>query len=71
MTTVTIECLRCGRTREVEGPLDHATQAGCCPRCNYVGWALSRDLTEEDRRELRELPVELRRFEPAGPLLYR
>jgi hypothetical protein len=45
--------------------------AGSCPRCGYVGWAFSQDLDENDRRELRELPVELRRFEPAGPLAFR
>lgn len=71
MTSVMIECLRCGRTRRVSGPLDHAMDAGFCPRCGYVGWAFSRDLTEDERRELRDLPVERRRFEPVGMTSFR
>jgi hypothetical protein len=53
MTQVTVECLRCGFVREVEG--------GACPRCGYVGWAYSYDLTEDERRDLRDHPVEARR----------
>jgi hypothetical protein len=71
MTSVMIECLCCGRTRRAGGPLDHPTEAGACPRCGYVGWASSHDLTEDERRELRELPVERRRFEPAGMVSFR
>jgi len=37
--------------------------AGHCPRCGYVGWALSDDLSERERRLLRDLPVERRRYE--------
>ena len=71
MTNVSIECLRCGRVRESDGSLQHAMDVGPCPRCGYVGWALSGDLTENDRRDLRDLPVELRRFEPAGLVSFR
>ncbi len=63
MSVVAIECLRCGRLRDVVSASDHVVDAGVCPRCAYVGWALSEDLTEDERRELRDLPVEERRFE--------
>jgi hypothetical protein len=63
MSVVVIECLRCGRLRDVVSSSDHVDDAGVCPRCAYVGWACSDDLTEDERRELRDLPVEERRFE--------
>ena len=69
MTVVVIECLACGCLREVAGPIDYALDAGSCPRCGYVGWAVSDDLSELERRELRDLPVELRCFDPAEPLI--
>jgi hypothetical protein len=53
MTQVTIECLRCGCVRGAEG--------AACPRCGYVGWAFTHELTEADRRDLRDHPVEARR----------
>jgi len=53
MTGVTIECLRCGCVRDVQG--------GACPRCGYVGWAYTHELTEQERRDLRDHPVEARR----------
>jgi len=69
MTRVSIECLSCGGTREIGGSLDHAMEAGSCPCCGYVGWAFSTDLSERDRRLLRDLPLEHRRFElPPGLL---
>lgn len=39
----------------------HAMGAGHCPRCGYVGWAFSDDLDEDERRALRDVPVEFRR----------
>jgi hypothetical protein len=63
MSVVVIECLRCGRLRDVVSSFGHVADAGVCPRCSYVGWAFSDDLTEDERRELRDLPVEERRFE--------
>jgi hypothetical protein len=53
----TVECLRCGDTRLVRG-----RDAGECPRCEYVGWALVADLTEKLRRVLRDRPPERRRL---------
>lgn len=56
-----VECLNCGCRRTVFGSTLHALGAGRCPRCDYVGWAASDALTEDDRRALREFPLELRR----------
>ena len=60
---VLVECLKCGRVRAMPSTRDHAMSMGHCPRCGYVGWALSSELTERERRELRDLPVERRRYE--------
>jgi hypothetical protein len=49
-----VECLNCGRERPTPG--------GVCPRCEYVGWAPSRDLDESVRRLLRERPPARRRL---------
>ena len=54
---LTVECLRCGDTREV-----HLRDTGECQRCEYVGWALVAELTEKLRRVLRERPPERRRL---------
>jgi hypothetical protein len=59
---MTVECLSCGHVRAVEST-EQTLGAGACPRCGYVGWAPSARLSEEDRRLLREVPVELRPLE--------
>jgi len=70
MPRIAVECLRCGLPREIRGSLAHAMGTGLCPRCGYVGWAYSSALTEPERRALRELPVERRRFDrPVGRLV--
>jgi hypothetical protein len=58
-----VECLKCGLPRAVRGEA-RLMGAGECPRCGYVGWAPSDDLREDDRRQLRDVPVELRRISP-------
>lgn len=58
----TIECLRCGAVRIGSG--QSRSEMGDCPRCGYVGWALSRDLTERDRRGLRERLLPADSFAP-------
>jgi phage FluMu protein Com len=50
----TVECLRCGKQRDYRDDE--------CPRCGYVGWARSDELTERTRRTLRERPLERRRL---------
>ena len=59
--TLTLECLRCGATRDARRAWGHV-DAGECPRCQYVGWARSRELSESVRRLLRERPLERRRL---------
>jgi hypothetical protein len=61
MPPLVVECLKCGLPRIVRGIELHALGAGHCPRCDYVGWASSHDLTEDERRALREVPVGFRR----------
>jgi hypothetical protein len=61
MPRVVVECLKCGLPRTVRGDVMHAMGAGHCPRCGYVGWAFSDDLDEDERRALRDVPVEFRR----------
>jgi hypothetical protein len=57
----TVECLRCGHARETkQGP--RREDPGICPRCEYVGWAYSSDLSERTRKLVRELPLERRLF---------
>ena len=58
---LTVECLRCGHTREHARSRPHL-ESGECPRCGYLGWAPSLELTERTRRALRERPIEARRL---------
>jgi len=60
MGSLRIECLRCGETR-ARRP-NHRVDDHECPRCSYVGWASSAELSEAQRRLLRERPVERRRL---------
>jgi Zn ribbon nucleic-acid-binding protein len=56
-----VECLSCGYRRaarddELRSALDE------CPKCRYVGWAASAELSENTRRLLRERPLQRRRI---------
>ena len=65
MDPVTVECLRCGHERAFTPVPQRREEAGSCPRCQYVGWAYSSDLSEKTRKHFRELPLELPlRFRP-------
>jgi Zn ribbon nucleic-acid-binding protein len=55
-----VECLRCGHQRACEPARRRSPDVGECPRCAYVGWASSEELTERTRRLVREYPVERR-----------
>jgi len=59
MGSLRIECLRCGETRARNR--EHRVDDHECPRCSYVGWASSTELSETQRRTLRERPLESRR----------
>jgi len=62
MGQFTIECLRCGHARKfLPGP-SRSTDGDECPRCGYMGWAYSDELSESTRRRLRDVPVERRRI---------
>jgi hypothetical protein len=41
-----VECLNCGKRRPLP---EHE-----CPRCSYVGWAPTEEMTETLRRRVRE-----------------
>jgi hypothetical protein len=62
-TAMAIECLNCGETRsEPRDSVHRVVHSDSCPRCGYVGWARSDDLTEATRRKLRDRPVFRRRL---------
>jgi hypothetical protein len=56
-----VECLSCGHRRAVRGA-ERRSALDECPRCRYVGWASSAELSEQTRRLLRERPVDRRRL---------
>jgi hypothetical protein len=53
-----VECLNCGKRRPFP---EHE-----CPRCAYVGWAHTEDVTETLRRRLRERVLTDRRVRAAS-----
>jgi len=55
-----VECLRCGKSRLFSPGPRRNEEAAECPRCQYVGWAYSTDLSERMRKLVRELPPEHR-----------
>jgi hypothetical protein len=56
-----VECLSCGYRRAMRA--DGNTSAHDeCPKCSYVGWASSAELSERTRRLLRERPLDRRRL---------
>jgi hypothetical protein len=58
-----VECLNCGETRDTrEDGLRRVHLGDCCPRCGYVGWAPTDELTERARRALRNRPLARRRL---------
>jgi hypothetical protein len=64
--TVIVECLRCGTTRQARYTVWRHVESAECPRCGYVGWAHSTELTEPQRRALRERPLQARRLRAVG-----
>ena len=57
---LTVECLRCGHARPFRAGRYRYEECGVCPRCQYVGWAYTADLSEKTRRLFRDLPLERR-----------
>ena len=66
MDTVIVECLRCGTTRPARYNIWRHVESAECPRCSYVGWAPSVELTEPQRKALRERPLAARRLRAVG-----
>jgi hypothetical protein len=62
MESLVVECLRCGTIRLARRGAHTRLDAPECPRCGYLGWAPLPELTEVERGELRDHPVELRRL---------
>jgi hypothetical protein len=62
MASLRIECLHCGEVRVIHPLSNHRFDGGECPRCGYVGWASSAEVSETTRRLLRERPLERRRL---------
>jgi hypothetical protein len=60
MGSLVVECLGCGNTRIVRRTVFRRFEAPECPRCGYLGWTPMLELTESERRDLREVPVEQR-----------
>jgi hypothetical protein len=60
MASHKIECLRCGAYRSVSDGGRHRLDAGECPRCGYVGWAVPIELSESTRQRIRRLPPDRR-----------
>jgi hypothetical protein len=56
-----VECLQCGHRRAVRKD-EPRSALDECPRCRYVGWASSAELSENTRRLLRERSVQRRRL---------
>jgi hypothetical protein len=56
-----VECLNCGHRRAVRAG-ERRSALDECPKCRYVGWASSAELSENTRRLLRERPVVQRRL---------
>lgn len=61
MDAVAVECLRCGTTRLARRNVWKRFDAPECPSCGYLGWAPLMELTEGERKQLRDRPVEYRR----------
>ena len=62
MDSLALECLRCGTTRLARRDDHKRLDSPECPRCGYLGWAPMLELTEFERGELRDHPLELRRL---------
>jgi hypothetical protein len=65
MASLRVECLHCGDIRDLNLGSYRHLDAGECPRCRYVGWAPTVDVSEATRKALRERPLERRRLRAA------
>jgi hypothetical protein len=54
MESLVVECLHCGTTRVARCDRFKHFEAPECPQCGYLGWTPVLELTEAERRALRE-----------------
>jgi hypothetical protein len=50
MTSLVVECLRCGTSRIARRDVFKHFEAPECPQCGYLGWAPVLELTENERQ---------------------
>ncbi|HLX32367.1 MAG TPA: hypothetical protein VKR79_06320 [Gaiellaceae bacterium] len=50
MTSLVVECLRCGTSRIARRDVFKHFEAPECPNCGYLGWAPLLELTETERQ---------------------
>jgi hypothetical protein len=50
MTSLVVECLRCGTSRIARRDVFKHFEAPECPHCGYLGWAPVLELTDTERR---------------------
>jgi hypothetical protein len=62
MPSFAAECLACGTGRLARYDAHLRLDPAECPRCGYLGWAPQLELTEADRSELRQRPLDRRRL---------
>jgi hypothetical protein len=51
MTSLVVECLRCGTSRIARRDVFKHFEAPECPHCGYLGWTPILELTEPERRK--------------------
>lgn len=51
MTSLVVECLRCGTSRIARRDAFKHFESPECPQCGYLGWAPVLELTEPERRK--------------------
>ena len=66
MNTLAVECLNCGSTRIARQNIFRRFDAPECPHCGYLGWAPLPDMTESERKVLRDNPLDLRTLRPVA-----
>jgi hypothetical protein len=50
MTSLVVECLRCGTSRLARRDVFKHFESPECPHCGYLGWAPVLELTDTERR---------------------
>jgi hypothetical protein len=53
VTSLVVECLRCGTSRIARRDVFKHFEAPECPQCGYLGWTPVLELTEGERRRPR------------------